>query len=83
MARLSEAQRRLVADQLAAWIRARVEDEGNDVDFAVENGMHLVVEDDLESWRPTPNGSATLVVRINGGARHTEGSGEEARDDAA
>ncbi len=83
MARLSEAQRRLVAEQLTAWIRERIEDEANDVDFAVETGMHLAVEDDLESARPAPNGSATLVVRINGGARRTRGMGDDTRQDAA
>ncbi len=83
MTRLSAAQRRLVAEQLAAWIHERIEDEDNDVAFTVENGIHLAVADDLESLRPSPNGSATLVVRINGGARHTRGFGDEARDDAA
>lgn len=83
MARLSEAQRRLVAEQLTAWIRDRIEDQANDVDFAVETGMHLAVEDDLESTRPAPNGSATLVVRINGGARHTLAIGGDVRDEAA
>ncbi len=78
MDRLSRAQRRVVAEQLAAWIRERVEDESNDVDFAVENGIHLMLEDDLETTRPVPNGSATLVVRINGGARHTRGIEDEA-----
>ncbi len=83
MARLSETQRRLLAEQLAAWIHDRVEDGSNDVDFTVENGIHVALADDLESARPVPNGSATLVVRINGGARHTHGVADDLRDEAA
>ncbi len=83
MARLSEMQRRLLAEQLAEWIHERVEDAANDVDFSVENGIHLLLADDLESARPVPNGSATLVVRINGGARHTRGLGDEGKGAAA
>jgi len=72
-----------VAEQLAAWIHERIEDAANEVDFAVENGIHVAVEDDLESLRPSPNGSATLVVRINGGAHHTRGIGGDVEDEAA
>ncbi len=83
MAGLSETQRRLLAEQLAAWIHDRVEDGANDVAFTVETGIHLLMADDLESARPVPNGSATLVVRINGGARHTQGIGDDLHDEAA
>ncbi len=83
MARLSAAQRRLLAEQLAQWIHERVEDERNDVEFALEHGIHLAIADDLESSWPAPNGSATLVVRINGGARQTRDTGDERHDDAA
>ncbi len=83
MGGLSRAQRRVLAEQLAAWVRERVQDEANEVDFTVENGIDLLVGDDLESARPVPNGSATLVVRINGGARQTRGLGDEGRGEAA
>ncbi len=83
MGGLSGAQRRVLAEQLVAWVRERVQDEGNEVDFTVENGIDLLVADDLESARPVPNGSATLVVRINGGARHTSALEDEGRGEAA
>ena len=83
MARLTRTQRRIVIEQLTAWIEEVVGDESNDVDFAVENGMHLALAADLETTRPIPNGSATLVVRVNGGARQTRGVGDEIQEDAA
>ncbi len=83
MARLSASQRRLVAEQLAAWMRERIEDESTDVEFTVENGFHVEMADDLESAHPEPNGTATLVIRINGGAQNTGDLGGDARADAA
>ncbi len=83
MARFSRAQRRALAEQLAAWMRERVQDESTDVEFTVEHGFHVEVGDDLESAHPRPNGTATLVLRINGGAQNTGDLAGGARADAA
>jgi len=71
MAVLSKAQRELVVEQLSAWMVARVLDQSNDVEFALTSGLHGEMGDDLEPPTPMPNGTWTLVVRINGGAQHT------------
>ncbi len=71
MARLSAAERRQLIDQLSRWLRLAVEDEGNDIEFQVERGLERGFADDLESVLIRPNGTSTLTVRINGGARAT------------
>lgn len=73
MARLGREGGRALAQQLAGWLEMMLSDERNDVEFSIRNGMHAVIADDLASTRPAPNRSATLVVHINGGARHTAG----------
>lgn len=80
MARLSPAERRLVVEQLSGWLRQVVEGEDNDVDFHIERGMERASADDLESMKIRPNGTATLVVRINGGARETPSAEERAAE---
>ncbi len=69
MARLSPAQRRIVVEQLSGWLRRVLEDETNDVDFHVEQGMDRAIAEDLETMEIRPNGRSTLIVHINGGAR--------------
>ncbi len=69
MARLSAAERRRVLEHLSGWLRQVVEDERNDVEFQVEHGLERGVADDLETTLIRPNGTYTLTVRINGGAR--------------
>ena len=71
MARLSAAERRRVIEHLSGWLRQVVEDEGNDVEFRVEHGLERDFADDLETILIRPNGTYTLTVRINGGARAT------------
>lgn len=77
------AQRRMISERLTQWIHEQICDERNDVEFSVDQGMHLAFGDDLENARPRPNGSATLTVRINGGARNTEGFTDDVGRDAA
>ncbi len=78
MGRLSPAERRIVVAQLSGWLHRFVEDEENEVEFQIERGMERAVTDDLESLKVRPNGTSTLIVRINGGARTTPSSEEEA-----
>ncbi len=67
----SSAQRRLVVEQLSGWLHRFVEDEANEVEFHIERGLDRAVAEDLESMNVRPNGTSTLIVRINGGARPT------------
>ncbi len=83
MARLNRVQRRLLAEQLAAWLHEWIEVETSDVEFTVESGFRVAVADDLASAYREPNGTATLVIRINGGARDTGDLADDARADAA
>jgi hypothetical protein len=71
MARLNRAERQRVIEQLSGWLRLVVEDEGNDIQFQVDRGLERAFADDLESMLIRPNGTSTLIVRINGGARAT------------
>ncbi len=80
MGRLSAAERRLVVAQLSGWLHRFVEDEENEVEFHIERGMEGTIADDLESMKVRPNGTSTLIVRINGGARMTPSAEEHASD---
>ena len=71
MANMSRADREAVVEQLSRWLRGRVLDPANDVAFALRSGRHGEIGDELGPPIPEPNGTWTLVVRINGGARDT------------
>ncbi len=80
MGRLSPAERRFVVAQLSGWLHRFVEDEENEIEFHIERGMEGTVADDLESMNVRPNGTSTLIVRINGGARMTPSAEGPATD---
>ena len=70
---LSPEQRRQTADVLCAQIRAWLEDPRTTFDLSVRRGLDSrtnAVSGDPELH---PNGTATVVLQINGGARHSTG----------
>jgi hypothetical protein len=70
---LPPEQRRQVAEILCEQIRTWLEDPDSTVDLSVRRGMDSrtnVVSGDREVH---PNGTATVVLEINGGARHSTG----------
>jgi hypothetical protein len=72
---LSPEQRRQAAEMLCAQIRAWLEDPDSTFEVSVRRGMDSrtnVVSGDREIH---PNGTATVVLEINGGARHSTGPG--------
>ncbi len=72
MADLTPAQRRSLIDGLATWLNEKIRDERNHVEIEILTGVTADFAEDLLSPRLDQNGTATLTVRINGGARHAE-----------
>jgi hypothetical protein len=72
---LSPAQRRQAADILCAQVRSWMEDPSTVYHVSVQRGMDArpnlaTGQDELH-----PNGTATLVLHVNGGARHSSSPG--------
>ncbi len=67
-----DAERQLLVDTLSAWIRENVGDERNQVELQLLNGVEADYRDDLVEPSVGRNGTVTLTIRINGGARHTQ-----------
>ncbi len=72
MPSLSASQRRFLIESLSSWLREKIGDEANEVDFEMSAGVEAQFGDDLMQPQLAQNGTATLTVRINGGARHTQ-----------
>ena len=72
MADLDARQRSFLIDSLSVWLREKIGDEHNRVEFELASGVEAAFGDDLMHPELAQNGTATLTVRINGGARHTQ-----------
>lgn len=72
MANLSPAHREMLITTFSQWLRDKVGDPSNDVEFEIHNGTAVTYGDDLTQPALDQNGSATLTIRINGGAHHTQ-----------
>lgn len=72
MSDLDSTQRSFLIESLSAWLREKIGDERNRVDFELASGVEAAFGDDLMQPELAQNGTATLTVRINGGARHTQ-----------
>ncbi len=71
------SERERLVEQLSQGLRGRVLDPANDVAFALRSGRHGEIGEDLGAPIPSPNGTWTLVVEINGGARDTGALADE------
>lgn len=69
---LSPEQRRVAADILCAQIRAWMEDPESTFQLSVRRGMDSRMNLATGARDLHPNGTATVVLEINGGASHTE-----------
>ncbi len=72
MADLTPAQRRSLIDALATWLNQKIGDERNNVEVDIATGVTADFAEDLLSPELAQNGTATLTIRINGGARHEQ-----------
>lgn len=72
---LSPEQRRLAADTLCAQIRAWMEDPESTFQLSVRRGMDFRMNLATGARDLHPNGSATVVLEVNGGAKHNEWPG--------
>ncbi len=66
------SRRRFLIDTLSAWLREQIGDERNSVDYDLAFGVEARFGEDLMAPELRQNRTATLIVRINGGARHTQ-----------
>ncbi len=72
MADLTPAQRRSLIEGLATWLNQKIRDERNQVEVEILSGVTADFAEDLVTPRLSQNETATLTVRINGGARHAQ-----------
>ena len=70
---LSPEQRRQAADTLCAQIRAWMEDPRTRFSVSVKRGMDSRTNAVSGGREIHPNGTATVVLEINGGARDSTG----------
>lgn len=77
MANLDATQRQVLIESLTGWLREKLGDEHNAVDFELVNGTQATFGADLTHPSLDQNGSATLTVRINGGAHDTQAFDDE------
>ena len=70
---LSPAQRRQAADILCAQIRAWVEDPDSTFSISVQRGLDSRMNVATGVREMNPNGSATVLLEVNGGARDVIG----------
>jgi hypothetical protein len=73
MQRFTPEQRRFYADHLCELIREWVVDRDGDFEMDLQRGVEWCREPGAEGRTPRPNPTITLTLRINGGARETEG----------
>ncbi len=72
MAEMTPAERQSLADALTKWLSEKIRDERNDVECELLAGVRADFTEDLLEPELSQNGTATLTIRINGGARHTQ-----------
>ncbi len=72
MADMTPAERQALAASLTRWLHQKIRDQGNDVEYELSAGVTADYTEDLLEPQVSQNGSATLTVRINGGARHNQ-----------
>ncbi len=72
MGHLDAKRRQFLIESLSAWLREKIGDERNAVEFELASGVEAAFGDDLMEPELAQNGTATLTIRINGGARHTQ-----------
>ncbi len=72
MADLTPAQRGSLIEGLATWLNDKIRDERNHVEVEIVSGVTADFAQDLLSPRVSQNETATLTVRINGGARNAQ-----------
>ena len=66
-----DGQRQSLIDSLAQWLREYVGNERNDVQVQLLNGVEADYRQDLVEPDLGRNGTMTLTIWINGGARHS------------
>jgi hypothetical protein len=70
---LTPEQRRQAADILCAQVRAWMEDPQSTFDVSVQRGLDSRMNVATGAREMHPNGTATVVLQINGGAQHSTG----------
>ena len=70
---LSPEQRRQAADILCAQVRSWLEDPQNTFDLTVRRGLDSRMNLGTGVREMHPNGTATVLLEINGGARDAAG----------
>jgi hypothetical protein len=70
---LSPEQRRQAADILCAQVRSWMEDPDSTFAVSVRRGLHARMNLATGVREMHPNGTATVVLEINGGARDVTG----------
>lgn len=70
---LTPEQRRIAADILCAQVRSWIEDPRNTFTLSVQRGLdsRMNVANGVREMQP--NGTATVVLHVNGGAEHSTG----------
>lgn len=81
MAHLDKSQRQFLIESLTAWLQDKIGDERNEVEFQLANGVSATFTDNLMQPDLAQNGTATLTVRINGGAQHTQALSDDTPSD--
>ncbi len=72
MADMTPVERQSLAESLTRWLREKIHDERNDVEYELLAGVTADFTEDLLEPQIAQNGTATLTIRINGGARHAQ-----------
>ncbi len=72
MTDMTPAERQSLSESLARWLREKIHDERNDVEYELLTGVTADFTEDLLEPQIAQNGTATLTIRINGGARHAQ-----------
>jgi len=73
MARFSPEENRRFADMICALVRTWIEEKGSEFDYELERGVEWCQDVRSGDRRPRANPTITLTLKINGGARETEG----------
>ncbi len=69
---MTPAERQALAAALTRWLHEKIHDQANEVVYELNAGITADYTEDLLEPQITQNGTATLTVRINGGARHNQ-----------
>ncbi len=69
---MTPAERQALAAALTTWLHDKIRDQANEVVYELNTGITADYTEDLVEPQIAQNGSATLTVRINGGARHNQ-----------